>query len=149
MSRKKIVVVLAACVGLALPYAASTGGIAFAKAQLPADLNRSLDRATDKGAFQVRIASAASPTPLHRIHQWSVQLTDRAGQPVQGATVKVGGGMPQHGHGLPTAPVVRPAGAPGAYVLNGMKFSMDGWWELKLDIEAEGVRDQVTFNIVL
>jgi hypothetical protein len=28
---------------------------------------------------------------------------------VDGATLRVGGGMPDHGHGLPTAPAVREA----------------------------------------
>jgi len=149
MSYKKIAVALVAGAALTLSYAVASGGVAFAKTELPLGLDRSLEHPTEKGAFRVKIASTRDPIPLHQIHQWSVQVLDRAGNPVPGATFKVGGGMPQHGHGLPTAPSVQPASSQGNYLLNGMKFSMDGWWELKLTITAGGVTDHATFNIVL
>jgi hypothetical protein len=34
-------------------------------------------------------------------------------------------------------------------VLDGMKFSMPGWWDLKLDLQGPAGADQVAFNIVL
>jgi hypothetical protein len=58
--------------------------------------------------------------------------------------------MPEHGHGLPTAPRVEAAGAPGDYFIKGMKFSMTGWWVLKLDVRVpDGRADVITFNVVL
>ena len=58
--------------------------------------------------------------------------------------------MPEHGHGLPTSPRAEAAEAPGAYFIKGMKFSMTGWWVLKLNVVApDGRRDQITFNVVL
>jgi hypothetical protein len=149
MSRNNIAVVFAAFFVLTFSYAASTAGVSSAKIERPARLDRSLDRTTENGSFHVKIASVRDPIPLHQIHQWSVLVTDRVGNPVPGATFKVGGGMPEHGHGLPTAPNVQPTGPAGRYALSGMKFSMDGWWELKLDIAAAGISDRVTFNIVL
>lgn len=149
MSRNKIIVLLAACAGLTLSYAAVTGTAALARTELPASLDRSPVRLTQNGSFRVTIASTEQPVPLHKIHQWSVHLEDQAGRPIRGATFKISGGMPQHGHGLPTAPTAQAAGSDGAYVIKGMKFSMDGWWELKLQISAAGVTDSVTFNIVL
>jgi hypothetical protein len=116
----------------------------------PSDLNLSLDRATDHNVFRVRIASEVKPIPRSRVHQWSVHLTDRDGAPVAGADVRVDGGMPEHRHGLPTSPRVEAAGAPGDYVIKGMKFSMTGWWVLKLDVRApDGRADKITFNVVL
>lgn len=120
-----------------------------ARAAIPQDIDQSLDRVTRNGKFHVRIRSLESPIPLYRIHRWSVTVTDGEDRPVEGATIAVDGGMPQHGHGLPTKPVARPDGGAGAYVIDGMKFSMDGWWELKLAITAAGMADGVTFNIVL
>jgi hypothetical protein len=67
---------------------------------------------------------------------------------VEGAVVAVGGGMPKHHHGYPTRPRVEPAPG-GGYVIRGMKFSMRGWWELKLDIQSPAGPDRVTFNVVL
>ena len=135
--------IVAAAAALALAAACAPAGAA------PKDLNRSLDRATEKGLFKVSVRSAEQPIPMNRIHRWTVTVTDAGGRPVPGASIRVDGGMPEHGHGLPTAPRAAPAGAPGRYVIHGMKFSMDGWWELKLAIAAGGRSDQVTYNIVL
>ena len=37
----------------------------------------------------------------------------------------------------------------GRYRIEGVKFSMSGWWELKFDISAPAGTDTVTFNLVL
>jgi hypothetical protein len=39
--------------------------------------------------------------------------------------------------------------ADGTYVIEGMKFSMTGWWEIKLAIDSPEGIDQVTFNTVV
>ena len=149
MKTKGALLALAALGGTAVIGTLAIAPVSLARAEVPQDLNRSLDRITRDGRFRVRIEPAESPIPLHRIHRWSVAITDGEGRPVDGATIAIDGGMPQHGHGLPTKPVAMPDGAAGSYAINGMKFSMDGWWELKLAITANGVTDGVTFNIVL
>jgi hypothetical protein len=115
----------------------------------PANLDLSLDRNSDHSLFHLQLQSGTRPIPLWRVHQWTVRVTDPAGQPVSGAVLKVDGGMPQHHHGLPTAPRATPGGAPGDYVISGVKFSMPGWWVLKLDVrDAEGRSDTITFNVI-
>jgi hypothetical protein len=55
--------------------------------------------------------------------------------------------MPQHGHGLPTQPQVTRELGDGRYLLEGMKFSMPGWSDLKLQVRStDGQADRVTFN---
>lgn len=77
-------------------------------------------------------------------------LRDSAGAPVVGAQVKVDGGMPQHGHGLPTKPRVIREEAEGVYLVDGLKFNMGGWWELKFVVTTgSGVAELVTFNVRL
>lgn len=116
----------------------------------PANLDLSLDRTSDHGVFHIRVRSATTPVPLGHIHQWTVHITDAAGHPVSGAAMAVDGGMPDHHHGLPTAPRATPAPTVGDYVINGMKFSMTGWWVLKLSVRSsEDQADTVTFNVVL
>jgi hypothetical protein len=116
----------------------------------PRDLDLSLNRPTDHQVFRVQIASGMKPIPLSRVHQWSVHLTGKDGKPVSGAVLLINGGMPQHRHGLPTAPRAEAAGTPGDYVIKGMKFSMTGWWVLKLDVRTtDGRADKITFNLVL
>ncbi|NEX93439.1 FixH family protein [Caulobacter sp. 17J65-9] len=126
------------------------GALMIAGAVDAAGLDTSLDRSTDQGVFHVQLHSAVTPIPLSKVHRWTVHLTDAAGRPVDGAELAVDGGMPEHGHGLPTAPRATPAATPGDYVINGVKFSMTGWWELKLKVRApDGRSDRITFNVVL
>ncbi len=83
------------------------------------------------------------------MHSWMVKLKDPAGSPVTGATLAVDGGMPQHGHGLPTKPRVTREIESGTYLVEGMKFSMPGWWDIKFDIQSAQGHDKVTFNTVV
>ena len=57
--------------------------------------------------------------------------------------------MPEHNHGLPTSPEMTGQLDGGRYRIEGVKFSMPGWWELKFDISAAAGSDSVTFNLVL
>ena len=109
-----------------------------------------LTRTTDQGLFNAQISSDANPIPMRRIHTWTIQLADRSGRPVDGAAIGVSGGMPDHGHGLPTQPQVSTTDTPGRYKINGVRFSMTGWWVLNLAIRTpDGHVDTVTFNVTL
>ena len=83
------------------------------------------------------------------MHAWQIRLNRPDGTPVRGARFAVDGGMPQHGHGLPTRPQVTQELADGTYLMEGMKFSMTGWWEIKLAIQAAEGADSVVFNTVV
>jgi hypothetical protein len=115
----------------------------------PADLDLSLEKASSAGAYRVALAPPATAPAINQIHSWTVQLSDMRGSPVHGAVFTVGGGMPQHGHGLPTKPRVSNELGNGTYRLEGMKFSMPGWWEIKLNIQSPQGSDTVTFNTVV
>ena len=78
-----------------------------------------------------------------------VVITDRDGHPVDGATIAIDGGMPQHGHGLPTAPRVSEALGGGTYQIDGVRFNMGGWWEFRLHIATPAGSDTITFNLSL
>ena len=78
-----------------------------------------------------------------------VAITDITGQPIENAQISVAGGMPQHGHGLPTRPRVTAHAGNGVYVIEGVRFNMRGWWEFKLSIATAAATDLVTFNLSL
>lgn len=78
-----------------------------------------------------------------------VAVADSSGTPVDGASIVVDGGMPAHGHGLPTQPRVTRALGNGEYLVEGLRFNMGGWWELKLHVDAGMGRDSITFNLDL
>jgi hypothetical protein len=89
------------------------------------------------------------PLRTRTLHTVQVVITDRDGHPVDDATIGIDGGMPQHGHGLPTRPRVSKALGGGTYEIEGLRFNMGGWWELKLSIASPAGADIVTFNLGL
>jgi len=78
-----------------------------------------------------------------------VTVVDGDGRAVDGASLTIDGGMPQHGHGLPTRPRVTRSLGEGTYAIEGVRFNMGGWWEFKVAIAAAGGVDTVTFNLDL
>lgn len=118
-------------------------------AEVPADLDTSLSHPSEHGLYQVSISSDMDPLMLNEIHSWTVHIETPEGTAVDNAEIVVDGGMPAHQHGFPTTPQVTENLGSGDYKLEGVKFSMSGWWEMKLDITADGQTDSVTFNIVL
>jgi hypothetical protein len=115
----------------------------------PSGLNVSLDRPTDHGKYQVALHSLAEPITVNKMHAWEILLRSPSGATVSGARISVDGGMPQHGHGFPTQPRVTRELGDGRYLIEGMKFSMPGWWEIKLKVDAASGPDDVTFNTVI
>jgi len=78
-----------------------------------------------------------------------VLIEDVAGRAMDGAAIAVDGGMPQHGHGLPTNPRVTGNLGGGIYEIEGVRFNMGGWWEFRLTIDGPSGIDTVTFNLGL
>ncbi len=105
-------------------------------------------RASGNGMYTATL-EPREPLALRRLQTVAVRVVDAKGQPVRGATLSVGGGMPEHRHGLPTLPRVTRALGEGVYEIEGVRFSMGGWWELKLAIESPAGVDSVTFNLSL
>jgi hypothetical protein len=115
----------------------------------PNHLDLSLTRPTVDNKYVVTLQPPATPAAINQLHSWQVRVASSAGAPVANARVTVGGGMPQHGHGLPTRPQVTQELPGGTYLIEGMKFSMTGWWEIKLAIDSSEGADEVTFNTVV
>src|SRR6476620_1008525 len=90
----------------------------------PVDLDQSMTRATVDRRYVVAIHPLTEPIAINQMHSWEVKVTTPSGAPVQHAQIDVDGGMPQHGHGLPTRPRVTRDLGDGRYLLEGMKFSM-------------------------
>jgi hypothetical protein len=89
------------------------------------------------------------PLKARTMHTLQVSLTDADGAPIDGARIDVGGGMPQHGHGLPTHPRVTRELGQGVYEIDGVRFNMGGWWEFRLSITTPAGSDVVTFNLAI
>ena len=118
-------------------------------ARPPRDLDYSRTRASEAGLYRATIRPQGDSIPRGRLHSWTLHLETASGAPVEGATVKVDGGMPQHGHGLPTRPRVTRALGGGDLLVEGMKFNMGGWWVVTFGVRAAAGADSVVFNLSL
>ena len=115
----------------------------------PSDLDLSRTRVTDGGTYRVSFIPEGDSIRVGRMHSWRLHVETTGGAPVDSATIAVDGGMPQHGHGLPTKPRVTQSFGGGDYLVSGMKFNMGGWWVVTFRMQAVGAADSVTFNLKL
>lgn len=104
---------------------------------------------TKEGKFEVAYTSEPEAMPIGQIISWKLKVQTADGKPVTDAAITVDGDMPEHGHGLPTAPRVTENIGDGTYLVSGIKFSMPGWWIMTFTIKSGDKSDSVTFNLQL
>ena len=97
------------------------------------------------------VATLEPATPLRPRQMQTVRVSvrDADGRAIDEARISVDGGMPQHGHGLPTRPRVTRNIGDGIYEIEGVRFNMGGWWEFKLSVKTDSGADVITFNLKL
>lgn len=103
------------------------------------------------GIYSIRLTlkDDASTQPVTgRYQHWIVEVNNKVGAgEVYPATIAVSGGMPNHGHGLPTQPQITRYLGDGQYLMEGLKLSMNGRWILSFYIAAEHGADTVEVAI--
>jgi hypothetical protein len=129
--------------------AAVTFALLTAACATPKDLDLTLQHPSSEGKFVVRMDPPTTGPAINQMHAWQVRLATPEGQPVSRASIAFDGGMPQHGHGFPTKPRITGEVEPGVYALEGMKFSMTGWWDMRIAIQAGDVTDRAVFNVIV
>ena len=161
MRLKRLFVV--ACVLMMFPHApVFAAGTATTTFQTPAattekspraddsaEPDRTMTRMSGSDRFRVSMRSNVYPVPLSHIHSWTLHLETPDGVAIDDAQIGVYGDMPAHRHGLPTKPKVTENRGGGDYLIEGVKFTMPGRWQLILIITADGKRDKAKFNIDL
>jgi hypothetical protein len=115
----------------------------------PQDLDYSRTRVSEAGIYRGTIQPQGDSIPQGRLQRWTLHLETVAGTPVDTASILVDGGMPQHGHGLPTKPAVTRHAGNGDHVVEGMKFNMGGWWVVKFRVSSPAGSDSLLFNLKL
>ena len=113
------------------------------------ELDQSRSRTTVNGLYVAAITPEVPEIKQGELHSWILTVKTPDGKPVDDAKIAIDGGMPDHNHGLPTSPQMTGNLGEGRYRIEGVKFSMSGWWELRFDISAAPGPDTVTFNLVL
>lgn len=139
-------VVVVAVVGVAVAFAATQF---FGKPTTEGGIDFARQKSSANGIYVVQIQPEKEPLQQGPMHAWLLTLKTADGKPVDGAEIGVDGGMPAHGHGLPTAPAVSAYLGEGRYRIDGFVFNMAGAWELKFAIRAAPGNDDVVFNVNL
>lgn len=138
-------------VGILVALSALAGGhlLMMRRAPLPAASEFGLGPRTSGGGLYTATLIPTEPLRPRKLQTVQVAIADAAGEPIQNAQIGIDGGMPQHGHGLPTRPRVTKQVGNGIYEIEGVRFNMGGWWEFKLAIAGSRGADTVTFNLAL
>lgn len=128
----------------------SVAGAAYALTRpgVPEDLDYGLTQRSASGLYEVTLTPGVEPVPVGQMHAWVVTVADAYGQPVD-ASVVFDGGMPQHGHGLPTVPRVMSKDELGRHIVGGVRFNMPGWWVLEVAVSGAEGEDMAVFNLAL
>lgn len=86
---------------------------------------------------RIEIYSELNPLAINQIHTWHIRILDAQGMHLQ-AQMSISGGMPEHDHGMPTAPQITSQLENGDYRLEGMRFHMPGLWQLLIELSIDG-----------
>lgn len=118
-------------------------------ARPPQDLDYARTRMSEGGYYRATIRPDGDSIPKGKLQRWTLHLEEKNGAAIDQAVIAVDGGMPQHGHGLPTKPRVTKSLGNGDHLVEGMKFNMGGWWVVKFRVRAADGADSVVFNVKL
>lgn len=101
------------------------------------------------GGLKVTYTSDPETIPIAHLISWKLQVMTAAGEPVKDAEITVAGAMPEHNHDLPTMPKVTKNFGDGTYLIEGIEFTMPGWWAMTFTIKVADKTDTVTFNLMV
>jgi len=105
---------------------------------------------SDSGRLAGRIyPESGDAIEIGRFQTWICELRDGSGVPVTGADVAIAGGMPGHGHGLPTQPRVSEELGNGRYRIEGVKLNMVGAWVIEVFVQSSAGRDRLRFDLAV
>ena len=103
---------------------------------------------TTSQGTRIEIYSDLNPLAINRIHTWYIRVLDANGAHLQ-AQMSVSGGMPEHDHGMPTAPQITGQLDNGDYQLEGMRFHMPGLWQFLFELIVDGAAETALIEVVL
>ena len=103
-----------------------------------------LNQASIKGQVQSELQCTAAPS-VGDFQNCTLKLQSTQALPSDLA-IGVDGGMPAHGHGLPTAPKVVATDKAGEYRIEGLKYSMTGEWLLGFMLQSKTLNDKIVYK---
>lgn len=136
----KLKVLKACCVAIAL---------IMQTAAIAGDCSDGCKAQSQGGHFQIMAMPAQESVALRKHHDWILNVQNADGSPVKLDALSVTGGMPGHGHGLPSQPKVTEYLGDGRYRLTGFLFNMHGDWTLRFHLVRRDVQDVAELTLTL
>lgn len=127
------------------------GACMFALSSRAPATDVTLEKVSVGGRYLVSLAPQVDPIPVRAFHTWRIHIRDLPATATRTTTLRAtfDGRMPLHRHGLPSKPRTVAEQADSTFLVQGVKFSMGGWWQLLVRLESGGVKDSVIFNLNL
>tara|TARA_B110000858_G_scaffold196741_1_gene256287 strand:+ start:1990 stop:2391 length:402 start_codon:yes stop_codon:yes gene_type:complete len=101
------------------------------------------------GGLKIEIYSELSPLSINQIHSWQLRVLDDNNRALELEELLVIGGMPEHDHGLPTQPQLTGRLDNGDYLLEGLRFHMQGLWQIHIEMQVNGLVDTAIIEFKL
>jgi YtkA-like len=105
------------------------------------------DAVSENGRLAGRFAPDSGAVQVGSFQTWTLQLRGSDGEAVSGAEIAIGGGMPAHGHGLPTQPRVTAELPGGRYRVEGVQLNMYGAWVFVFDVRTATLAERLRFDL--
>jgi hypothetical protein len=103
-----------------------------------------LSQTSVKGQLQSELQCVTAPA-VGEFQNCTLKLNSTQTLPSD-LTIAMDGGMPAHGHGLPTAPKVVATDKVGEYRIEGLKYSMTGEWLLGFMLQSKSMNDKIVYK---
>lgn len=102
--------------------------------------------ATQSGAYRVRLRPQNPPVEIGKRQLWVANITDASGADFTPNALHFDGGMPGHGHGLPSAPEFTRHLGGSDYLLEGLALNMPGDWRFVVTVGGPAGVDNAVFD---
>jgi cytochrome c peroxidase len=97
-------------------------------------------------AYRLVFAPISDAVPLRELHAWRLRLSTADGIAFMPTQLALDGGMPGHGHGLPSVPQATRLLPSGDLLIEGVSFNMSGRWQWRIGIAGPAGWDTATID---
>ena len=120
---------------VSIPYVLLSAVLGLSTSVSYASTPWQLSQTSVKGQLQSELQCVTAPA-VGEFQNCTLKLNSTQTLPSD-LTIAMDGGMPAHGHGLPTAPKVVATDKVGEYRIEGLKYSMTGEWLLGFMLQSK------------
>lgn len=124
------------------------GGVRAEPAVIGGDQLEGLSLPTAQALYRVTLHPPLE-IGINRYQTWGIFIEDATGKALDQAVVDLRADMPAHGHGLLAQPRIVPGRAPGRYRVEGLRFHMPGYWEIRIQVNQGGKADALLLPVLL